>query len=110
MRSFDEWRYNRDTTTTWHKNGIQRNRYYQCPEYLLGGFLRNATPLYTKWFLPINSTSIFQTDIIRNLVDIGGIQQAEKELDKNALEIKKLVQRKGDLSKIKFKQKSFFFV
>ena len=61
-----------------------------------------------KWFLPINNANIFQTNIIRNLADLRGIQQAEKELDKNVLEITKLVQKIGDLSKIKFKQKTFF--
>ena len=87
LTSFDEWRYNRDTTTTWHKNDIQHNKYYQWPEYWLGGFLGNATPLYRKWFLPINNANIFQTDIIRNLADLGGIQQAGKKRDKNVLEI-----------------------
>ena len=38
LTSFDEWRYNRDTTTTWHKNDIQHNKYYQWPEYSLSGF------------------------------------------------------------------------
>ena len=95
---FNKWRYNRDITTTWHKNDIQHNKYYQWPEHWQGGFLRNAIPLYTKWFLPINNANIFQTDIIRSLAELGGIQQAEKELDKNVLEIKKLVQKIGDLS------------
>ena len=35
-------------------------------------------------------------------------QQPEKELDKNVLEIKKLIQKIGDLSKIKFKLKNLF--
>ena len=90
------------------KNDIQHKKYYQWPEYCLGEFLRNSTALYTKWFLPINNANIFQTDINKNLADIGGVQQAEKELDKNVLEIKNLVQKIGDLSKIKFKQKNFF--
>ena len=93
---------------TWHKNDIQHNKYYQWPEYHPGGFLKNATSLYTKWFLTISNANIFQTDINRNLAHLGGIQQAEKELDKNVLEIKKLVQKIGDLSKIRFKQKNFF--
>ena len=92
----DEWR------------NIKHDKYYQWPEYHLGGFLRNGTSLYTKMVLPISNSNIFQTDINRNLADLGGIQKAEKELDKNVLEIKKLVQKIGDLSKIKFKQKIFF--
>ena len=86
---FDEQRYDRDTTKTWHKNYTQQNKYYQWPQYWLSGSLRNATPLYTKWLLPINNADVFQRDIIRNLADLGGIQQAEKGLDKNVLEIKK---------------------
>ena len=35
-------------------------------------------------------------------------QQSEKELDKNLLEVKKLIQKIGDLSKIKFKLKNLF--
>ena len=94
---FDEWK------------NIEHNKYYQWPEYHLGGFLRNGTSLYTKWVLPISNANIFQTDINRNLADLGGIQKAEKELDKNVLELKKLVQKIGDLSKIKFKQKIFLY-
>ena len=44
------------------------------------------------------------------MTNLGGIQQAEKELDKNVLEIKSLVKNIGDLSKILFKQKRFFFL
>ena len=97
MTWFDEWK------------NIEHNKYYQWPEYHLGGFLRNGTSLYTKWVLPISNANIFQTDINRNLADLGGIQKAEKELDKNVLELKKLVQKIGDLSKIKFKQKIFLY-
>ena len=43
-----------------------------------------------------------------DLTNLGGIQQAEKELDKNVFEIKALVKNIGDLSKILFKQKRFF--
>ena len=110
LTSFDKWKHERDTTTTWHKNDIQHNKYYQWSGYWFSGFLRNATPLYTKWFLPVNNANIFRTDIIRNLAYHRGIQQAEKELDKNVLEIKKLIQKIGDLSKIKFKQKKLLFV
>ena len=55
-----------------------------------GQIFKKATPLYTKWFLPISNANIFQTDVNTNLADLRGIQQAEKELDKNVLEIKKL--------------------
>ena len=105
---FDEWRNRADIKTIWHKNDIQHSKYYQWPEYHLGGFLRNVTPIYTKWFLQISNATIFQTDINRNLAYLGVIQQTEKKINKNVLEIKKLVQKIGDLSKIKFKQKKIF--
>ena len=103
MTWFNEWRNRADIKTTWYKNNIQHSKYYQWPEYHLGGFWRNASPHYTKWFLPISNANIFQTDINRNLADLGGIQRA-----KNILEIKKLVLKIGDVSKIMFKQKTFF--
>ena len=99
MTSFDDWRYNRDTTTTWHKNDIQHNRFYERPEFWLVGFLKFTKPFYTKRLIAENDTRIFNYDINKDLAKLGGIQQAEKELDKNV----------GDLSKIKFKQKNFFF-
>ena len=74
LTSFDKWKHERDTTTTWHKNDIQHNKYYQWSGYWFSGFLRNATPLYTKWFLPVNNANIFRTDIIRNLADHRRIQ------------------------------------
>ena len=95
-------------TTTWHKNDIQHNKYYQWSEYWLSGFLRNATPLYRKWLLPINIANIFQTDIIRNLADLGGTQHAEKELDKNVLEIIKNYKKWGNYQKLSLNKKTFF--
>ena len=43
---------------------------------------------YAKWLIQKSKASIFQEDIKTDLANLGGIQQAEKELDKNALKIK----------------------
>ena len=43
--------------------------------------------------MPKKEASIFQDDIKTDLANLGGIQQAEKELDKNVLEIKSLVKK-----------------
>ena len=48
LTSFDEWITCSETITTWQQNYIRHNRCYEWPEYWLGAFLRNATPLYTK--------------------------------------------------------------
>ena len=83
--SFDWWRAEFHTTTTWWKNDIKHNKYYQWPEYWLGGFADTKPSSYAKWLTPKNKASIFQEDIKTDLTNIGGIQQAEKELDKNVL-------------------------
>ena len=76
---------------------------------MLGGFV-DTKPSITKWLVPKYKAVIFQEDVKTDLTNLGGIQQAEKELDKNSLKLKALVKKIGDLSKILFKQKKFFFV
>ena len=95
---FYEWRCARDTTTTWHKNDVQHNRFYAW-WFWLGGFLKFTKPIYTKWLIAENDTRVFNYDINKDLAKLGGIQ-AEKELDENVLEIEDLVKEIGDLSKI----------
>ena len=65
------------------KNDIKHNKYYQWPEYLLGGFVDTKPSNYTKWLVPKYKAVIFQEDVKTDLTNLGGIQQAEKELDKN---------------------------
>ena len=47
--------------------------------------------MYKKWFIAENDAHIFNYDINKDLAKLGGIQQAEQELDENVLEIKNLV-------------------
>ena len=105
---FDQWRADLYTTTTWRKTDIKHSKYYQSPEYLLGGFIDTKPSSYAKWLIPKNKASIFQEDSKTDLTNLGGIQQAEKELNKNVLEIKAPVKKTGYLSKTLFKQKNFF--
>ena len=91
--SFDWWRADFHTTTTWQKNDVKHNKYYQWPEYWLGGFVDTKPSSYAKWLIPKNKASIIQEDIKTDLTNLGEIQQAEKELDKNVLEIKALVKK-----------------
>ena len=106
--SFDSWRANLHTTTTWRKNDIRDNKYYQWPEYWQGGFVDTKPSSYAKWLITKNKASIFQEDIKTDLTNLGRIQQAEKELGKSVLEIKALVKKMGEISKILFKQKNIF--
>ena len=85
-----------------------KHKYYQWSGYWLDEFVDTKPSSYAKWLIPKNTSSIFQEDIKTDLTNLGGIQQAEKELYKNVLEIKALVKKIGELSKDLFKQKSFF--
>ena len=51
-------------------------------------------PLYTKWFTNVNDDTSFNDKVTKDLAKLGGVQQAEKELDKNVLEIKHLVKNR----------------
>ena len=45
--------------------------------------------MYKKWLIAQNNVCIFDYDINKDLAKVGGIQQAEKEFDKNVMELKK---------------------
>ena len=56
-----------------------------------------------------NDVRIFNyNDVDKDSAKLGGIQQAEKKLDKIVLEIKAILKKISDLSKILFKQKKIF--
>ena len=75
---------------------------------MLGEFIDTKPSSYAKWLIPKNKASIFQERSKTDLTNLGGNQQAEKELNKNVLEIKAPVKETGDLSKNLFKQKKLF--
>ena len=70
---FDWWTADFHTTTTRWKNGIKHNKYYQWPEYWLGGFVDTKPSSYAKWLIPKNKASIFQEDIKTDLTNLGEI-------------------------------------
>ena len=106
---FDIWYVENNTLTAWQKNDIKYNKYYQWHERWLGGFIKDTSkPTYSKWFITSCNGQIFNNSIITDLSKLGGIQQAEKELDKNVLEVKDLVEKIGNISDLTLKQKNFF--
>ena len=46
--SFDWWRANLHTTTTWQKIDIKHDKHYQWPEYRLGRFVDTKPSSYKK--------------------------------------------------------------
>ena len=58
--------------------------------------------------MPKNKASIFQENIKTELTNLGEIQQVEKELDKNVLEIKALVKKWEIHQKFCLNNKTFF--
>ena len=106
---FDIWYVENNALTTWQKNNIKYNKYYQWHERWLGGFIKDISkPTYSKWFITPCNGHIFNNSIITDLSKLGGIQQAEKELDENVLEVKDLVEEIGNISDFTLKQKNFF--
>ena len=76
---------------------------------MLGGFVDTKPSSYATWLVLKYKAVIFQEDAKTDLTNLWGIQQTEKELDKIVLKTKTLVIEIGDLSKILFKQKNFFW-
>ena len=72
MTSFDEWRCDRDTKTTWHKSDVQHKRFYAWSER----FLKFTKPLYTKWLIAENHARVFNYDIMKDLAKPGAIQHS----------------------------------
>ena len=106
---FDIWYVENNALTAWQKNDIKYNKYYQWHERWLGGFINDTSkPTYSKWFITPCNSQIFNNNIITDLSKLGGIQQAERELDKNVLEVKDLVEEIGNISDLTLKQKNFF--
>ena len=70
---------------------------------------KNKSSVFTKNFINEQSAVIFNYDEFKDLSKLGELDQAEKELDKDVLEIKSLVNKIGDLSKIILHQKNFFY-
>ena len=65
----------------------------------------------TKWFIRVADSQIFNERYnTSDLSKLGGIEQVEKELDKNVLKIKSLVNKTCDLSKFFCTMKVTIFI
>ena len=105
----DIWYVENNALTTWQKNDIKYNKYYQWPEYWLGDFINDTPkPTHSKRFVTPHNGQSFNNDITTDLSKLGGIQPAEKEFNTNVLEVKDLVEKVGNLSDLTLKQKNFF--
>ena len=69
---------------------------------------KNKRSVFTKYFINEHNFGIFNYDEFKDLAKLGGLDQAEKGVDKDVLEIKSLINKIGDLSKITLHQKNFF--
>ena len=85
-------------------------KYYNFSEFWTRGLtFKKKRSVFTKYCINEHSSSIFNYDEFKDLAKLGGLDQAEKELDKDVLETKSLVNKIGDLSKITLHQKKIFF-
>ena len=85
-------------------------RVHNWPVMKTGGFAGFQNQLFSKWFIKEDDPEIFNVTYGygKKLEKLGGASQAENDLDKGVLEVKALVTKTGDLSKLTFKHKNFF--
>ena len=93
--SFDKWCYGKSSRTIrWNKNDLAHDRYFNFSEFWTGGLtFKNKGSVFTKYFINEHRQGILNYDEFNDLAKIGGFDQAEKELDKDVLEIKSLVNK-----------------
>ena len=75
-----------------------------------GGFAGFKNQIFSEWFINEDDPEIFNVTYGygKKLEKLGGATHAENDLDKGVLEVKALVTKIGDLSKLTFKQKKSF--
>ena len=68
LASLDKWRCYRDVEATWDTRDVQRNKYFNWPEFWFLGPLNFKNPLYSKWFIQQSDTKKFLIkDLSQNL-------------------------------------------
>ena len=94
----------------WSEKDIYTYRAHNWPVMKTGGFAGFKNQIFSKWFIKEDDPEIFNVTYGygKKLEKLGGASQAENDLDKGVLEVKALVTKTGDLSKLTFKQKNFF--
>ena len=87
-------------------------RVHNWPVMKTGGFAGFQNQLFSKWFIKEDDPEIFNVTYGygKKLEKLGGTTQAKNDLDNDVLEVKALVTKIGDLSKLTFKQKFFFYM
>ena len=110
LASFDQWWYGHSSQNIrWNKNDLAYYRYYNFPEFWIGGLtFKNKWSAFRKYFINEYSTGTFNYDESKDLAKLGGLDRAEKDLDKDVLETGSLFNKIGDLSKNTLHQKTFF--
>ena len=85
-------------------------RVHNWPVMKTGGFAGFQNQLFCKWFIKEDDPEIFNVTYGygKKLEKLGGTTQAKNDLDNHVLEVKALVTKIGDLSKLTFKQNFFF--
>ena len=75
------------------------------------GFAGFKNQIFSKWFIKDHNPEIFNVTYGygKKLEKLGGATQVDNDFDKDVLEVKALVTKTGDLSKLTFKQ-NFFFI
>ena len=94
----------------WSKKDIYTYRAHNWPIMKTRGFAGFKNQIFSEWFIKEDDPEIFNVTYGygKKLEKLGGASQAENDLDKGVLEVKALVTKTGDLSKLTFKQKNFF--
>ena len=94
----------------WSKKDIYTYRAHNWPIIKTRGFAGFKNQIFSEWFINEDDPEIFNVTYGygKKLEKLGGASQAENDLDKGVLEVKALVTKTGDLSKLTFKQKNFF--
>ena len=94
----------------WSKKDIYTYSVHNWPIMKKGGFAEFKNQIFSKCFIKKDVPEIFNVTYGygKKLEKLGGASQAENDLDKGVLEVKALVTKTGDLSKLTFKHKNFF--
>ena len=88
----------------WSKKDIYTYRAHNWPVMKTGGFAGFKNQIPSKWFIKEDNPEIFNVTYGygKKIEKLGGATRAKNDLDKDVLEVKALVTKIGDLSKLTF--------
>ena len=90
---------------TWSKDDFHHYRYYNWGRYKWVIF-KSKDRTYDKWFS--SPYDIFNAIGYKSLLNLGGLDEAKKLLDKYVIPINNLVEKVNDFSKLTLEQKNYF--